>query len=352
MTMDALISPCRRRLLLGAVGTAALAACNRPGRSAELRVHLTGETMGSTWNVKLDPRGTHDVEALGDAVRAALQGVDQRMSLFRPESELNAFNAAPSGIPVPLSSELFSVLAAAQRVSEWSGGAYDVTIAPAVETWGFGIRKHRTVPAPREVAARRAIVDWRALRLDPANRTALKTIPGLRADLNGIAKGYGVDVAARTLDELGVRHYMIEVGGEVRTRGANGAAEPWQIGIEEPDAMPQRARHIVPLSGRSMATSGDYRIYFEQNGRRYSHEIDPATVAPIEHRLCSVSVVADDCMQADALATALIVLGPERAYALAEAGGVAAQFIERVAPGRHVDRMTSAFAALGARPAA
>ena len=113
--------------------------------------------------------------------------------------------------------------------------------------------------------------------------------------------------------------------------------------------MPQRARHIVPLSNRALATSGDYRIYFEQDGRRYSHEIDPATAAPIAHRLCSVSVVADDCMRADALATALIVLGPDRAYALAEAGGIAAQFIERDAPGRFTDRTTSAFAALGTR---
>ena len=350
--MDALISPCRRRLLLGALGTAALAACSRPARTGDLRVHLTGETMGSAWNVKLDPSGGHAADALGEAVRAALQGVDQRMSLYRPESELSAFNAAPSGVPIPLSSELFTVLAAAQQVSAWSGGAFDATVAPAVEAWGFGIRKHRTVPAAREVAAQRSVVDWRSLRLDPALRTALKAIPGLQVDLNGIAKGYGVDVAARTLDALGVRHYMIEVGGEVRTRGVNGAAEPWQIGVEEPDAMPQRARHIVPLSGRAMATSGDYRIYFEQNGRRYSHEIDPATVAPIAHRLCSVTVVADDCMRADALATALIVLGPDRAYTMAEVGGIAAQFIERGGSGRFSDRMTSAFAALGSRPAA
>lgn len=349
--MDALISPVRRRLLLGAAGTAALAACQRSTRSPDLRVHLTGETMGSTWNMKVDPAG-HSVEALGEAVRAALQAVDQRMSLYRPESELSAFNAAPSGVPIPLSSELFAVLASARQVSAWSGGAFDVTVAPAVETWGFGIRKQRRVPPASAVAARRSVVDWRALSLDPVHRTAVKSMAGLQADLNGIAKGYGVDAAARALDALGVAHYMIEVGGEVRTKGLNASAEAWQIGIEQPDAMPQRARHVVPLSGRAMATSGDYRIYFEQDGRRYSHEIDPATVAPIAHRLCSVTVVADDCMRADALATALIVLGPDRAYALAEGSGIAAQFIERVAPGRFSDRMTSAFAALGTRPVA
>jgi thiamine biosynthesis lipoprotein len=214
------------------------------------------------------------------------------------------------------------------------------------------VKKHRRVPAAEQVAAQRGKVDWRALDLDPAHRTASKGRQGLQVDLGGIAKGYGVDAVAKSLDGLGVAHYMIEVGGEVRAKGVNAASQPWQIGIEEPDATPQRARHIVPLSGRAMATSGDYRIYFEEGGRRYSHEIDPTTAAPIAHRLCSVTVVADDCMRADGLATALIVLGPERGFELAERSGVAAQFIERTAPGRYNDRMTSAFSALGARPAA
>ncbi len=194
-----------------------------------------------------------------------------------------------------------------------------MTVAPAVETWGFGVNKQRRVPAAEQVAVQRGKVDWRALDLDPAHRTASKGRQGLQVDLGGIAKGYGVDAVAKSLDGLGIAHYMIEVGGEVRTRGVNAAGEPWQIGIEEPDATPQRARHIVPLSGRAMATSGDYRIYFEEGGRRYSHEIDPTTAAPIAHRLCSVTVVADDCMRADGLATALIVLGPERGFELAEA---------------------------------
>jgi len=350
--MDALISPRRRTLLLGALGTAALAACQRPApQSGAGRVHLSGETMGSTWNVKLDPAG-QPVERVGEAVRAALAGVDARMSWFRPESELCAFNSAAAGVPVPLSPELFAVLAAAQDVSRWSSGAFDVTVAPAVETWGFGVNRQRRVPAAEQVAAQRGMVDWRALELDPAHRTAGKGRQGLQVDLGGIAKGYGVDAVAKSLDGLGIAHYMIEVGGEVRTKGVNAASEPWQIGIEEPDATPQRARHIVPLSGRAMATSGDYRIYFEEGGRRYSHEIDPTTAAPIAHRLCSVTVVADDCMRADGLATALIVLGPDRGFELAERSGVAAQFIERSAPGRYSDRMTSAFAALGARPAA
>jgi thiamine biosynthesis lipoprotein len=345
--MDTLISPFRRRLLLGAAGATALAACQRP-HGTPARVHLTGETMGSAYNVKL-AASAHDADRLGDAVSAALQAVDERMSLYRPESELAALNAAPRGVAVPLSAPLFAVLAAAQEVSRWSDGAFDVTVAPAVDNWGFGVRKHRNVPAAADVAARRALVDWRALRLDPVQRTALKTRQGLRIDLNGIACGYAVDMAAQALDALGVAHYMIEVSGEIRTRGVNADGQPWQIGVEEPDAAPRRARVVVPLANAAMATSGDYRIYYEHAGRRYCHEIDPVTASPIAHALCSVAVVAADSMHADALSTALIVLGPERGFALAEAGGIAAHFIERVGPGRLADRMTSAFAALGAR---
>lgn len=349
--MDALISPRRRTLLLGALGTAALAACQRTvSQEGTRRVHLTGETMGSTFNVKLDAAG-QPAERLQEAVWSALQSVDARMSLYRPESELNGFNRAGAGAPIPMSAELFAVLATAKDISRWSNGAFDVTVAPAVETWGFGVHKRRRVPAAEQVAAQRGKVDWRALELNPAHRTAGKGRQDLQVDLGGIAKGYGVDAVAKSLDGLGVAHYMIEVGGEVRTKGVNGTGQPWQIGIEEPDAVPQRARHVVALSGRAMATSGDYRIYFEEGGLRYSHEIDPTTAAPIAHRLCSVTVVADDCMQADGLATALIVLGPDRGFELAERSGVAAQFIERAAPGRYSDHMTSAFAALGARPA-
>lgn len=348
---DAILSPRRRRLLLASLGGLALAGC-QPGvvRTGASRIELAGATMGSSFRVKLDAAG-QSPEALAAAVQAALDGVDARMSLFRPESELNGLNRAPAGLPVPLSAELFTVLAAAHEVSRWSDGAFDVTVAPATEAWGFGVDKRRRVPPAVQVAAQRGKVDWRALQLDRAHRTATKGREGLQADLGGIAKGHGVDAVARALDARGIAHYMIEVGGEVRTRGTGAAGGPWRIGIEQPDAPVQRARLVVPLAGRAMATSGDYRIFFEHDGRRYSHEIDPATAAPIAHRLCSVTVVADDCMHADALATALIVLGLERGLALAERSGMAAQFIERVAPGRYADHATSAFAALGARAA-
>jgi thiamine biosynthesis lipoprotein len=347
LAMDALISPCRRRLMLGALGGVVLAGCQPPrGSSRSEYVQFGGATMGSTYSVKLHAAG-RPPERLAAAVRDALHAVDARMSLFRADSELSVLNRARTGDAVAVSPELFAVLDAAQHISRWSDGAFDVTVAPLVEAWGFGVDPHRSLPPPERVAQTRPSVDWRALQLDATRRAVTKLKPHMRIDLGGIAQGYGVDCAAHALDELGIDHYLINVSGEVRSRGVNPDGHAWRIGIEEPDAMPQRARHVVPLADRGMATSGDYRIYFVADGRRYSHEIDPATGSPIAHGLCSVTVVAADCMQADAMATALIVAGPERGHTLAEASGVAAQFIVRTPDGL-ADRMTTAFTFLGA----
>jgi FAD:protein FMN transferase len=346
VAVDALLGT-RRRLLVGGAAALALGACGRQVTQVGDGLHLTGNAMASAYNVKLARSAGVDTARVQDAVQSALSAVDARMSLYRPDSELARLNRQGAGQPLALSSELFEVLAAAQRVSELADGAFDVTVAPLVQAWGFGTEKRRAVPPAHLVEGKRAAIGWRGLRLDAGTRSATKARADLNVDLGGIAKGYGVDRAALALEALGVTDYMVELGGEVRTRGHNTAGHPWRIGIEQPDAMPPRARHVVPLAGRSMATSGDYRNYFEQDGRRYSHAIDPARAAPIAHALCSVSVVADDCMQADALATALIVLGAERGQALAERAGIAAQFIERTAVGGWRDSMTRAFAALG-----
>jgi thiamine biosynthesis lipoprotein len=353
--MDTLLSPCRRRLLgtFGGLGALALAGCGeraRPAPGAGAPLQFAGETMGTRYVVKLAGAALSaaQLERLAADVQAALDGVNRGMSLYRPESELMRLNRHPASVPLPLSKELYAVLAAGQRVAELSQGAFDVSVAPLVDAWGFGPQKRREVPAAGELQARRAAVDYRSLRLDPQHRSATKAHAGLQADLGGIAKGYGVDLAARALEAGGVEDYMIEVGGEVRTRGRNAARQAWRIGIEEPDALPQRARTVVPLSGSAMATSGDYRIYFEQAGRRYSHEIDPRTAAPIAHGLASVTVVAEDCMTADALATALIVLGPQAGWLMAQREKLAAYFIVREADGRLRDRASEAFAALTA----
>ncbi len=346
--MDSLLSP-RRRLLLQGLGAAALAAgCGQPDRSA---VQFGGPTMGSTYTVKI--AGPHldaaTATAARRAVEDALTGVVDRMSAYRDNSELSRFNRYRGPAPFALSGDTFAVFRLAQEVSAATGGAFDITVAPVVDAWGFGPGRVQRVVDDAEVATLESRVGWRMLALDERDATVAKARADVRADLSGIAKGCAVDRAALALDALGLGDYMVEAGGEIRTRGHNTHGRPWQIAIERPDAVPQQAHRIVPLSGLAMATSGDYRIYFERDGARYCHEIDPATGRPINHGLASVTVVAANCGYADAMATALIVLGPARGHALAVALHVAAHFIVREGDGGLREFATPAFATLGGR---
>jgi thiamine biosynthesis lipoprotein len=352
--MDTLLSP-RRRTVLQALGAAAVVTgCGDwRGRSAVSPFEFRGPTMGTTYTVKIAAPGLSDAgraEARA-AVEGALDAVVARMSAYLPDSELTRFNRHLSTTPFALSPDTLAVFATAQRVSALTGGAFDVTVAPIVDAWGFGPSKARRLVAAAELGALAPRVGYRMLAVDAAAGTATKTRADLQADLSGVAKGYGVDRAALALEALGITDYMVEAGGELRTRGVNAEGQPWQIGIEQPDAVPPRARHVVPLSGQAMATSGDYRIYFERDGHRYSHEIEPATGLPIRHGLASVSVVAPDCAFADAMATALIVLGPDKGHALARREGIAAYFVTRHPDGSYTDRQTPGFAALGGRRA-
>jgi thiamine biosynthesis lipoprotein len=357
--MDTLLSPRRRTVLQAMAAASLLAACGdrRVGASAAPALSHRGPAMGSQYTLKIAgpalPASGQD--AARAAVAAALERVEAAMSTYRPASELSRFNAHGAGTPFAASPETLAVFAVAQEVAAASGGAFDVTVAPAVDAWGFGpaiSREARAVPPASIIADARAVIGWTALSVDAAAGTLVKHRAGLRADLSGIAKGHGADAAARALDALGHRNFMIEVGGEVVVRGRNPQGAPWQIGIEAPDALPQRAHTVVPLLDRAMATSGDYRIFFEQDGRRYTHEIDPATGAPVVHRLASVTVVAADCMHADAWSTALFVAGTVRGPALAKELGMAAHFLARMPDGRFEETVTPAFAALGAGPAA
>lgn len=333
--MDTLISPCRRRLLgaVGALTALGVAGCSNRGAVAEAQ-GFSGLTMGSAYTVRTAGRVLTEpqLERLAADVQSALDSVDARMSLYQDGSELSRLNAQPMGQAVAVSSDLLQVLTSGQRVAGLSGGAFDMTVAPLVLAWGFGPgvgSSGPAVPAAAQLQEGRRRLGHAALELDTAAGTVIKHRDGLALDLSGIAKGFGVDRAAQALLNAGVDHFMVEVGGEVRTAGRNHLGQAWRIGIEEPDAPSRRARLVLPVSGQSVATSGDYRIFFEAQGRRYSHTIDPSTGEPITHGLASVSVVADSCMQADALATALNVMGLQRGMALAQREGIAAHFITR-----------------------
>jgi thiamine biosynthesis lipoprotein len=352
--------PTRRAALASGLGAFALLAtgCGRRDAFTELPAAgaqvLMGMSMGSNYTVKLAGARLSEtaLAAAQHAVDQALGDVVARMSHYDTGSELSRFNRHQLGRAFELSAPSLRVFEGALAVQAASGGAFDVAVGRAVDAWGFGPAGNtRQVVPDATLAELRAATPPGALQLNTAAGTLTRQ-HAVHANLSGIAKGYGVDQVALALDALGQTDYMVEVGGEIRTRGRNTQGQPWQLAIELPDAMPQRALRIVPLSGRALATSGDYRNFFVHAGRRYSHEIDPATAAPVLHALASVSVVADDCTTADAWSTALFVLGPQRGPELAERLQLAAHFVVRGGDGRFVETTTPAFAALGARAAA
>lgn len=328
-SMDALISP-RRRSLVTALGAASLLAACGDTRPRAPAATFGGNAMGSTWTVKLAGPLDQALAARAQvAVREALAVVEARMSTWLADSELSRFNRHASTAPFGFSADTWSVVALAQRVARETGGAFDATVAPAVDAWGFGPGRAHRVVADDERARLAQRIGHARLALDEATRSATKAHPGLALDFSGVAKGHAVDRAAAALETVGIERYMVEAGGEVRTRGHNAEGAPWRIGIERPDAVPSRPYFVVPLAGLALATSGDYRIFFERDGRRFSHEIDPASGAPAHNALASASVVAADCGYADAMATALMVMGPERARAFAAERDIAAYFIVR-----------------------
>lgn len=305
-----------------------------PDPSTANELVFTGRTMGTAFTVKIVvPQGRDfDEDEVSAAIRGTVDDVDSRMSTYRDDSELSRFNDSGSD-PVEISPALAEVLTEAARVSELSGGAFDITVGPLVDVWGFG--PEQVTGPPDEATIERLLEDhgYTHLELDAGDLTVRKDNPRLRCDLSAIAKGYAVDRVALRLVEYGFDSFMVEIGGEVRAAGRNAAGRSWRIGIERPDAGGGQIWASVALENAAMATSGDYRNYYERDGVRISHTIDPRTGRPITHSLTSVSVIHPSCMTADAMATALNVLGPEEGRELVEREGIAAFFIVRTEDG-------------------
>ena len=307
-----------------------LPACSPRDEAPPDLLVLAGATMGTTWSVKLPAAGAPDTTLLRAAVEAVLEGVDARMSSFRADSELSGFNRQAGTEWFPVSAATARVLAEAERTSRLSGGAFDVTVWPLVQLWGFGDAGHRDEPPPAQaIADVRQWVGWRLLAVRDDPPALRKAHPLVAIDLGAIAKGHGVDSVADTLAALGLEAYLVEIGGELRSAGTKAPGRPWRVGVERPQEVGRGIQRTLNLTDLALATSGDYRNYFEADGRRYSHTIDPRTGEPIRHRLASVTVADSLCMRADALATALMVLGPERGLELALAESLAAAFIVR-----------------------
>lgn len=292
-------------------------------------VTITAPTMGTQYTVKLYdvPAGTSEAE-LKTGIESQLNQINSAMSTWQDDSELSRFNQNESTDWFEVSPETASVVAEAIRIHKLSSGAFDVTVNPLLKLWGFGpYGRPEKTPSAAQIAAVQPVIgsDKIEVRTDPP--ALRKTHPSAQIVLSGIAKGYAVDRVADWLTEQQIATFLVEIGGEVRAKGTKPDGMPWSIGIEKPTPDQRSVQRVIQLSNRALATSGDYRNFYEEAGQRYSHTIDPRTGKPITHRLAAVSVVAESCMTVDAIATALMVLGPEAGYNLAVEQKWAAYFL-------------------------
>ena len=335
--------------LLSVVIAIAMAFSLTVCRQAANAVLLSGNTMGTTYHVKYIDDGsvTETSQKIHEQIEAILQDVNAKMSTYIKDSELSRFNQNTQvNTPIEISQDLAKVLAEAIRLNKMTEGALDVTVGPVVNLWGFGPEKRpERQPASEQLAERQAWVgiDKIALEMNGNIPTLTKKIPQVYIDLSSIAKGFGVDQVAEKLEQLNAQNYMVEIGGEIRAKGKNSEGKPWQIAIEKPNTTGERAvENVIGLNNMAMATSGDYRIYFEENGQRFAHEIDPKTGYPIQHHLASITVLAPTSMTADGLSTGLFVLGEEKALEVAEKNDLAIYLIIKTDKGFET-KMSSAF---------
>jgi len=301
---------------------------------------FSGQIMGTTYQVTVVADGAPLSDDLGESIKAVLVDIDGKMSTYKPESELSRLNRAPLDEPLSVSAELMDVLALAMDIHRDSNGAFDPSVGPLVDLWGFGPSIHEDrVPSADGIAERLASLGFATLELARESSTVTKH-KDISIDLSAIAKGYAADKVGELLRAQGLTNYMVEVGGEMALSGHNSRGTPWRIAVERPAAGLREIQEVVLVSDAGLATSGDYRNYFEKNGKRYSHTIDPRTGYPIDHRLASITVVASSSALADALATALMVKGEEEALRYAQEREIAIMtlskrddtFIERFSP--------------------
>ena len=308
---------------------------------------IPGETMGTTYNVKLitdDAR--HDNVAFYEVIEKSLDQVNDRMSTYQPDSELSLFNSSRETTPYTFSAMTMDVLDIALQVSEQSEGAFDITVGPLVNTYGFGPDGFDKVPTDEEREELLQRIGYKKLTLHKEKRALGKSQSDIYCDLSAVAKGYAVDLIVDSLKDMGVESAMVEVGGEVRTMGLNSTQQPWRIGIDRPTEGVRELQRAVPLKDKAMATSGDYRNFRIIDGKRISHTIDPRTGKPIDHALASVSVVHDACAWADAYATTLMVLGPEAGLAFAKEHKLAVLFLVHDGEDEFKEIMTPEFETL------
>jgi len=324
-----------RRLLPCFFLLSLLVACSQPPVVST----INGQTMGTTYSVSVVGNANDDMFSESNlidmklSIDAKLVVINQLMSTYITDSEISRFNQYPHNQWFSLSSETLRVIEYSLYLSELTNGKFDITVSPLINLWGFGSDGETDFPSDMLIAQAKEKVGWKALIVDKGNLRIKKSKP-LTIDLSAIAKGYGVDVIAQLLEAQGVNNYLVEIGGEIRVNGSKPNGESWRVGVETPSFFLQGARKVITLQNVAVATSGDYRNFFEKDGIRYSHTIDPVTGRPVIHNIASITVIvassdtnspahsqADSktysAMKADGMATAFMALGEEGALELA-----------------------------------
>lgn len=337
----------RLRSIVLAVTTVILVACTSSPRLTVLQ----GQKMGTSFQVKIVSSHLSDqrIFELHLAVEGVFDAIDRKMSTYRDDSEVSRFNKLRNDEPLLVSSETFEVFRHAREISEETDGAFDITVGPLVDAWGFGAGgvtsrgSEKSLPTENEIDAIRPHLGWQLIDLDEEEITLSKRNSSVRCDLSAIAKGYAVDRVADTLNSMGIEDYLVELGGEVRTSGSNEEGASWRIAIERPQSVTRQLHRLLPLRNLALATSGDYRNFYEKDGLRYSHTIDPRTGRPVRDRLASVSVLDTLCVRADAYATALMVLGEVEGFRFAVDNNLMAIFLIREKSGVLIEKTTPMF---------
>lgn len=320
-----------------ALALAALAGCSF--EAGEQVWEISGPVFGTQYHINVVMEDDQaKLESIAHGIEEVLEGVDASMSTWREDSELSRFNQLTDQSEwTEISPALYRVLERSRQISDLTGGAFDVTIGPVVNLWGFGPEaRPEDIPAQDRLASLLSETGYQKLHLR-AEPPALRADPTQYVDLSAVAKGYAVDEVSRFLDSDGISAFLVEIGGEVSVQGRKPDGDAWRLAIEAPVPGQRQVNRVVVIGDRAMATSGDYRNYYESDGQRFSHTIDPTDGRPIDHNLASVTVITDDCMTADALATAFNVIGFEKAKALATRENIAAYFIVRGDDGFETD---------------
>ena len=321
-----------------------LSACEQPAKQPKYPLHYSDTIFGTSFTIKASFLAeSMTVDDLKLKIRQRLDALDGQMSTYKKDSELSQLNVNTSTDWLAVSAGLYHVLKQANDISIMSAGAFDITVGPLVNLWGFG-------PDPMTfVAPDQSVIDqqlqkigYQKIQFDDENQKIKKISPELYMDLSAIAKGYAVDQVGLLLESEGILNYMVEIGGELRLKGFNIKHKPWRIAVEKPASEQRAIQKVLPLSDVSLATSGDYRNFFEVEGLRFSHTIDPRSGKPITHQLASVTILSETTMEADALATALMVLGEAEGSKMAERENIAALFIIKT-EGGFVEKASTSF---------